>query len=117
MKPVTYPRRGEVYLVRIDPTLGAEIKKARPALIVQNDVANRYSPITIVAAITSKFKEPLPPVKVLITASEEGLTRCIRPRFGPYVCLGVPCARWRSLRRWVNAWPVGLPGKVPQQRM
>lgn len=31
-----------------DPTVGAEIKKTRPALILQNDIANRYSPITIV---------------------------------------------------------------------
>jgi len=49
---VAAPRRGEVYLVSFDPTLGAEIKKTRPALVIQNDVGNRYSPITIVAAIT-----------------------------------------------------------------
>lgn len=60
--------------MRFDPTLGAEIQKTRPALIIQNDIGNRYSPITIVAAITSKFKEPLPPVKVRITAWEGGLT-------------------------------------------
>jgi hypothetical protein len=38
--------------------MGHEVQKTRPALIVQNDIANRFSPITIVAAITSKFKEP-----------------------------------------------------------
>ena len=43
------PRRGEIYLVNFDPTVGAEIKKTRPALVLQNDIANRYSPITIVA--------------------------------------------------------------------
>lgn len=58
---VTYPRRGEVYLVNFDPTIGAEIKKTRPALILQNDISNRRSPITIVAAITSQFEEPLYP--------------------------------------------------------
>ena len=36
------PRRGEVYLVNFDPTLGAKIQKTCPALIVQNDVANRH---------------------------------------------------------------------------
>ncbi|MEK7363905.1 MAG: type II toxin-antitoxin system PemK/MazF family toxin, partial [candidate division NC10 bacterium] len=45
-RKVTPPRRGEVYLVSFDPTLGAEIRKSRPALILQNDVANRFSPIT-----------------------------------------------------------------------
>jgi len=34
--------------------VGAEIKKTRPALIIQNDLANRWSPVTIVAAITSR---------------------------------------------------------------
>jgi len=44
---LTYPKRGEVYLVNFDPTVGSEIKKTRPALILQNDIANQYSPITI----------------------------------------------------------------------
>ena len=48
--------------------------KTRPALIVQNDIANRYSPITIVAAITSQFSEPLYPTEVLIQPPEGGLT-------------------------------------------
>ena len=73
-RPVTHPRRGEVYRVNFDPTLGAEIKKTRPALIVQNDIANRASPITIVAAITSQFDEPLYPTEVLVRAREGGLT-------------------------------------------
>ncbi|MGH9339150.1 MAG: type II toxin-antitoxin system PemK/MazF family toxin [Acidobacteriota bacterium] len=71
---VGYPKRGEVYLVSFDPTLGAEIKKTRPALILQNDVANRYSPITIVAAITSQRRDPLRPTNVPVKTPEGGLT-------------------------------------------
>ena len=71
---VTSPRRGEVYLVAFDPTVGSEIQRTRPALILQNDIANRHSPITIVAAITSQFEEPLYPTEVLITPPEGGLT-------------------------------------------
>ncbi len=70
---LAYPRRGEVYLVSFDPTLGAEIKKTRPALVLQNDVANRYSPITIVAAISSQFEKPLYPTEVLVEVPEGGL--------------------------------------------
>ena len=47
------PRRGDVYLVALDPAVGAEIQKTRPAVVIQNDSANRASPITIVAAVTS----------------------------------------------------------------
>jgi mRNA interferase MazF len=67
------PKRGDVYLVSFDPTLGAEIRKTRPAVIIQNDVANHFSPLTIVAAISSKFDEPLYPTEVLVRAGEVGL--------------------------------------------
>jgi mRNA interferase MazF len=52
-KKVTSLGRGEIYLCSFGPTVGHEIRKTRPALIIQNDVGNRYSPLTIVAAITS----------------------------------------------------------------
>lgn len=71
---VSFLKRGEIYLVNFDPTLGAEIKKTRPALILQNDIANRHSPVTIVAAISSQFSETLYPTEVLITAPEGGLS-------------------------------------------
>src|SRR5262245_29691587 len=71
---VSYPKRGEVYLVDFEPTRGAEIKKTRPALILQNDIANRYSSITIVAAITSQFNGKLYPTEVFVKAPEGGLT-------------------------------------------
>jgi mRNA interferase MazF len=74
-KAVRPPKRGDVYLVSFDPTVGAEIKKTRPALVLQNDVGNRWSPITIVAAITSQFDEKLYPTEVLIRPPEAGLTQ------------------------------------------
>src|SRR3990170_6908046 len=68
------PRRGEVHLVNFDPTVGHEIKKTRPALIVQNDIANRYSPVTIVAAITTyQLGEKVYPTEVMVRPPEGGL--------------------------------------------
>lgn len=69
------PKRGELYLVNFDPTIGSEIKKTRPALILQNDIANRYSPVTIVAALTSQLNESAYPIEVLIESPEGGLER------------------------------------------
>jgi mRNA interferase MazF len=43
--------------------------------VVQNDIANRYSSVTIVAAITSKTDEDLYPTEVEIDAPEGGLSR------------------------------------------
>ncbi|MBI3662508.1 MAG: type II toxin-antitoxin system PemK/MazF family toxin [Acidobacteria bacterium] len=71
---VSRVRRGDILLVSFDPTLGAEIRKTRPALVLQNDVANKHSPITIVAAITSKFDLPLYLTEVLVKAPEGGLS-------------------------------------------
>lgn len=70
---IAHPKRGDVYLVCFDPTVGAEIKKTRPALIIQNDIGNRHSPITIVAAISSQFDDRLYPTEVLVTPPEGGL--------------------------------------------
>ncbi len=70
---IPFPKRGSVYVVRFDPTEGSEIKKTRPAMIIQNDIVNRFSSITIVAAITSKFQLPLHRTNVLIKAPEGGL--------------------------------------------
>jgi mRNA interferase MazF len=72
---VSIPQRGEIYLVNFDPTVGAEIRKTRPALILQNDIANRFSPITIVAAITSQVDERLYPTEVLVRSPEGGLEK------------------------------------------
>ena len=65
-----YPRRGEIYLTALDPKLGNEIQKSRPALIIQNDVSNRLTHITIVAPITSTVRFPLNPVHVLLSADQ-----------------------------------------------
>jgi len=71
---VTFPKRGEIYLVNFDPTVGSEIQKTRPALILQNDISNQHSPITIVAALTSQFDVELYPTEVLINPPEGGLS-------------------------------------------
>jgi mRNA interferase MazF len=47
-----FPKRGEIYWVNLDPTIGAEIKKTRPCVIISPDSANRGGPLIIVAPIT-----------------------------------------------------------------
>ena len=69
------PKRGELYLVNFDPTVGAEIKKTRPALILQNNIANRYSPVTIVAALSSNISEPPYPTEVVIEPTKGGVKK------------------------------------------
>ena len=46
--------RFDVYLVNLDPTVGSEIKKTRPCLIISPDEMNRYIATVIVAPMTTK---------------------------------------------------------------
>lgn len=48
--------RFEVYLVKLDPTVGSEIRKTRPCLIVSPNEVNRFSNTLIVAPMTTKGK-------------------------------------------------------------
>lgn len=47
-------RRFDVYLVPLDPTVGSEIQKTRPCVVVSPDEANRYLSTVIVAPMTSQ---------------------------------------------------------------
>ncbi len=72
---MTFPRRGDIYLVEFDPARGHEIQKTRPALIIQNDIGNRHSSVTIVAAVTSKLSPAPYPVEVVVApTTTNGLT-------------------------------------------
>jgi mRNA interferase MazF len=72
-RAITTPKRGEIYLVNFDQKVGPEAKKTRPALVIQNDIANRHSSLTIVCAIRSQYEGPLYPTEVLIAAPEGGM--------------------------------------------
>jgi mRNA interferase MazF len=65
-------RRGEVWTVDFEPAVGSEQGKVRPAVIIQNDIGNRYSPVLIVAAITSG-DEAIYDTEVAVKAPEGGL--------------------------------------------
>lgn len=54
VKGSTQVLRGEVYWVNLDPTIGSEIRKTRPALVVSPDDMNAALPRVIVAPISSK---------------------------------------------------------------
>ncbi len=70
---VAFPRRGEVYWLDFNPATGAEMRDMHPAAVVQNDVANQASALTIVAAITSNLRVADLPVGVRVEPHESGL--------------------------------------------
>ena len=50
-------KRFDVYLVNLDPTIGSEIKKTRPCLVISPDEMNRYINTVIVAPMTTKGRD------------------------------------------------------------
>ena len=46
-------KRGDVYLINLDPTVGSEIKKTRPCLVISPDEMNRFIRTVIVAPMTT----------------------------------------------------------------
>ncbi|MCL4371049.1 MAG: type II toxin-antitoxin system PemK/MazF family toxin [Chloroflexi bacterium] len=66
-------RRGEVYWVEFDPVKGSEQGGLRPALVVQQDIGNRYSPTTVVAAITRTLPPKPYPFVVVLETADSGL--------------------------------------------
>jgi|ERR1041384_2850200 mRNA interferase MazF len=61
--------RGEVWWIRFDPSLGGEIKKTRPAVILSNDVSNKYLNRLQVVPLTTKT-ERVYPSEVLVTVGK-----------------------------------------------
>lgn len=68
MSDGTEVRRGDVVIVRLDPAEGHEMKKTRPAVVVQNDVGNANSSTTIVAPATGTHRGY--PFEVLVEADD-----------------------------------------------
>ena len=69
-----FPKRGEVYLVCLDPTIGAEINETRPAVIISNDICNQFSETITVIPITSNIEKVFP-FEALLSAKETGLSK------------------------------------------
>jgi mRNA interferase MazF len=62
--------------VNLDPAIGSEPNKTRPCVVIQNDIGNRYSPVSIVATITGAENVPKRyPVDVLVPMGEGGLSK------------------------------------------
>jgi len=66
-------KRGEIYWVEFDPAKESEQSGLRPALVVQNNVGNQYSPTTMIVAVTWTLPPKPYPFVVMIEPAESGL--------------------------------------------
>jgi len=68
-------KKGEIFLANLEPIKGSEQGGVRPVLIIQNDISNKFSPVTIIAAITSRLFTKEFPTNVELSKRESGLNK------------------------------------------
>ncbi len=69
-----FPRYGDIYEVNLDPVVGSETGKRRPALVVSNDINNEFSQTVTVLPITGQPAMKQYPFEILIPKGLAGLT-------------------------------------------
>ncbi len=70
----SFPKYGDIYEVSLDPVVGSETGKQRPAVIVSNDISNRFSQTVTLLPITSQPQKKSYPFEILIPKGAGGLT-------------------------------------------
>jgi len=102
------PKRGEIWHVNLDPTLGAEIKKQRPVVVVNSDAIGKL-PIKLVAPVTgwnSKFTQNIWHVRI-DPAKTNGLSK---PS-----AIDVPQLRGVDVQRFIR--PVGRVSSIQMEEI
>jgi mRNA interferase MazF len=62
------PRRGEIWWAKLDPTIGSEINKTRPCVVISNSVINEHRRTVVVVPLSSSPRSA-PPLMVSVTCS------------------------------------------------
>lgn len=98
-----FPKRGQIWFVSLDPVVGHEIGKTRPALVISNDRNNQFADTVTVLPITSKT-EKIYPFEVFLSKEETHLPKDSK----------VKCNQIRTVdkKRLVN-----LVGALPSERL
>ena len=100
---VKFPKRGEIYLVCLDPTIGSEINKTRPALIISNDINNQFSSTITIIPITSSILKTYP-FEVYFSSKESGLMKNSK-------------AKCNQIRTIDKKRLIGIKGKVSDKKI
>lgn len=67
-------KRGDIYFANLDPTIGSEIRKKRPVIIVSNDANNKAASTVTVVPVTSNVTKVYP-FEVLLEVKNSGLLK------------------------------------------
>ncbi len=98
--PQDFPKYGEIYAVDFDPVMGDEIGNIRPALIISNNLSNRYSSTVTLLPITSQPARKDYPFEVALPRGTAGLVRDSRVKANQ-----IRTVDRRRLKRFIGLLP------------
>jgi len=99
-------RRGEIYWVDLEPVMGSEVGRRRPAIVLQNEMANRTSPTVTVIPVSSRVGRVYP-FQVRLRQGEGGLS----------VESKALCEQVRTISRMRLQEPIGTLGEARLQEL
>lgn len=119
-------RRGDIYYANLYPIVGCEQDGTRPVVVIQNDIANIYSPVVIIAPITSRVdSKPKLSTHVLIKSNgrithdsiilAEQIRVLDKSRLKSYICTLDENQMKETDRAILNAFGVDLNRLIYQQ--
>lgn len=68
-------KKGDIVILNFNHSIGSEQGEIRPAVVLQNNISNKYSPTTIVAPLTSQFFKKNYPTNVFVSKEVSGLKK------------------------------------------
>ena len=71
---IEIPVRGQIWLVNLNPAIGSEIKKTRPALVISNDINNQYAETVTILPISDKGAKVYP-FEIAVSEENAGLSK------------------------------------------
>jgi len=102
-KMTEHPQRGQIWQVALDPVIGHEIGKTRPALVISNNINNQFANTVTLIPVTSKTSK-IYPFEVFISKSDSGLAADSK----------IKCNQVRTVDK---ARLIKSTGQVPEDKM
>lgn len=106
--PANYPKIGDIYMMSFNGN-GSEQHGYRPALVIQNNTGNVYSPNIIVLPLTTSIKKLGQPTHVFVSASDTGLLKD-----SIVLCENPECVSKNKLDRYITSLPAEYMCKIAE---
>jgi mRNA interferase MazF len=108
---MSFPHRGDLYWVNLDPTIGSEIRKTRPCVVISPDAANQAGPLVIVAPVSKAEGKKAFFHEILLPRGTAGLSIDSKIKVFQLRCVD----KRRLSQRRIGALPPDVVGRLNEK--